>query len=75
MALLPIALFVAGLWLAIPFAVLSAHPLLGRVMQRRGWLATPDEVQPCAFIKALTVVADPPAIISDVTQANFESGR
>jgi len=75
MALLPIALFVAGLWLAIPFAVLSAHPLLGRVMQRRGWLATPDEVQPCAFIKALTVVADPPAIISDVTQAHFESGR
>ena len=75
LALLPVALFLGGLWMAIPFAVFSAHPALGRVMQRRGWLATPDEVQPCAFIKALAVAADPTRVIADMTQAQFESGR
>ncbi len=75
LVLLPMALFLVGLWLAIPFAVLSAHPALGRVMQRRGWLATPDDVQPCAFIKALAVVADSTRVIADMTQAHFESGR
>lgn len=75
LALLPLSLFIGGLWLAIPFSVLSANPALGRFMQRRGWMATPDEVQPSVFIKELARVVDPTRAIADLNQATFESGR
>lgn len=74
-ALLPLALFIGGLWLAIPFAVLTAKPSLGQLMQRRGWLATPDEVSPSIFMKELTRVVDPSHVITEMNQATFESGR
>ncbi|QIK41771.1 glucans biosynthesis glucosyltransferase MdoH [Pontivivens nitratireducens] len=40
------AAVLAGLALAIPFALLTALPEAGRWMYRRGLCATPDEVQP-----------------------------
>ncbi|MDE1568881.1 glucans biosynthesis glucosyltransferase MdoH [Aquabacter sediminis] len=44
----------AGCWLAIPFAVLSADPRLGRFMVRTGLCALPEEAEPPAILTRLT---------------------
>jgi membrane glycosyltransferase len=41
---------VLGLVLAIPLAALTADPMLGRVLQRAGLLAVPEERQPPAIL-------------------------
>lgn len=74
-ALLLLALFAGGLWLVIPVAVLSARPALGKFMCRQGWLAVPDEVQPCAFIQSLLLAENQPQPAAGITRAGFESGQ
>jgi membrane glycosyltransferase len=44
---------VAGFPLAIPFAVLTAHPAFGRALARRGLAATPEELDPPPEFRAL----------------------
>lgn len=42
----------AGLGLAVPFTVLTASPRLGRLAQRAGLCATPEEIAPPAVLRA-----------------------
>ncbi|QPH52785.1 glucans biosynthesis glucosyltransferase MdoH [Pontivivens ytuae] len=51
----------AGMFLAIPFALLTASPALGRWMQRRGICATPDEVAPNAVLDGAEMALAAPA--------------
>lgn len=44
-----------GLMGAVPFAVLTAEPALGRWLARRGLCATPEEVAPTGSLRALEV--------------------
>ncbi|WP_454915212.1 glucans biosynthesis glucosyltransferase MdoH [Xanthobacter sediminis] len=48
-----------GLLGAVPFAVLTAEPAVGRWLARRGLCATPEEIAPSARIEALTGVTKP----------------
>ena len=48
---------VIALGLAIPFAVLSAHPAFGRFSQRIQLCMTPEEVRPSPIIQAVTADA------------------
>jgi membrane glycosyltransferase len=51
---------VAGLGLAIPFAVLTAHPAFGRWTQRIGLCAIPDEIEvPESIARVEAAVAQP----------------
>lgn len=43
----------AGCWLAIPFAVLTSDPRLGRFMVRTGLCALPEEAEPPAILSRL----------------------
>ncbi|TCT07520.1 glucans biosynthesis glucosyltransferase MdoH [Aquabacter spiritensis] len=54
-----VAPLLAGCWLAIPFAVLTADPRLGAVMARRRLCATPEEGDPPAILAALSGPVDP----------------
>ncbi len=45
---------IAGLMLAIPFAVVTADPRLGRWAERVGLCALPEEVAPCPPLARLT---------------------
>ncbi|MEM9781950.1 MAG: glucans biosynthesis glucosyltransferase MdoH [Pseudomonadota bacterium] len=58
---------VGGLTLAIPFAVLTAAPALGRVATRVGLAAIPDESTPCESLRRLgathrSTIAGAPAL-------------
>ncbi|MFG1462451.1 glucans biosynthesis glucosyltransferase MdoH [Xanthobacter sp. DSM 24535] len=44
---------IAGCWLAIPFAVLTADPRFGAWLKARGLCATPEEAAPPAIFSAL----------------------
>ena len=46
--------FLAGLTLAVPFTVLTASPWLGRVAQRIGLCAIPEEQATPAILRAIT---------------------
>ena len=70
-----LALFVGGLWVVIPLAVLSAKPSVGEFFCRRGWLAVPDEVQPCALIESLQVAQNLSQPVAGSARAGFESGQ
>lgn len=70
-----LGLFVGGLWVVIPMAVLSARPSVGEFMCRQGWLAVPDEVQPCAFIKSLRHAENQPPSAAGIVRATFDSGQ
>jgi len=70
-----LALFAGGLWIVIPLAVLSARPALGEFLYRRGWLAVPDEVQPCAFIQSLLLAENQPPPVAGIARARFDSGQ
>jgi membrane glycosyltransferase len=48
---------IAGLSLAMPFAVLTAHPGFGRWTARLGLCAVPDEVAPPETLRRLEGVA------------------
>ncbi|TVQ56194.1 MAG: glucans biosynthesis glucosyltransferase MdoH [Rhodobacteraceae bacterium] len=48
----------AGLSLAIPFAVLTASPALGRLAARAGLCATPEEIAPSAVLTAVSAPLD-----------------
>jgi len=55
---LPYALiFYTGLLLAIPLAVITAQPWLGRWMMSRGLLSLPEEINPPAALMALDLKA------------------
>jgi FkbM family methyltransferase len=57
-AAIPYALFIAGgLLLAIPFAVLTAAPRLGRALVRVGFCRLPEETAPPAELAALGLPA------------------
>lgn len=45
--------FVGGLLLAIPFAVVTASPAVGRWLAARGWCATPEERSPPPEVRAV----------------------
>lgn len=47
---LPVLVALLG---AVPFAVLTAEPALGRWLSRRGLCATPEEVSPTVSLVAL----------------------
>jgi membrane glycosyltransferase len=68
-----LALFIGGLWVVIPIAVFSARPAVGEFMSRQGWLALPDEVQPCDFIKSLSLAESQSPPIADIARATFDS--
>lgn len=53
---------IAGLLLAIPFAVLTADPRLGRWAQRRGLCALPEEVRPSELLARLDARAPEPPL-------------
>jgi membrane glycosyltransferase len=55
---------VIALGLAIPFAVLSAHPAFGRFSQRIRLCMTPEEVRPSPIIQA--VLSDTHSVPTDV---------
>jgi len=56
--LLPYALiFFSGLLLAIPLAVLTSQPWLGRLMMSRGILSLPEEINPPEALSALDLKA------------------
>ncbi|MBS7589755.1 glucans biosynthesis glucosyltransferase MdoH [Ancylobacter defluvii] len=48
-----------GVLCAVPFAVLTAEPAIGRWLARRGYCATPEEVEPSAQIEALMKMTKP----------------
>jgi len=55
---IPYALFIAGgLVLAVPFAVLTAAPKLGRALVRIGFCRLPEETAPPAELRALALPA------------------
>jgi membrane glycosyltransferase len=57
-AAIPVALLIAaGLALAVPLAVVSAAPLVGRLMLRLGLGRLPEETQPPETLRALTLPA------------------
>lgn len=57
-ALLPYALiFYSGLLLAIPLAVITSQPWLGRWMMSRGLLSLPEEINPPESLSALDLKA------------------
>jgi membrane glycosyltransferase len=57
-AAIPVALFIAGgLALAVPLAVVSAAPLVGRLMLELGLGRLPEETQPPEILQALTLPA------------------
>ncbi len=70
-----LALFVGGLWVVIPLSVLSAKPSVGEFLSRRGWLAVPDEVQPCVLIQSLQGAQNPLQPVASSTRARFGSGQ
>jgi len=71
-----LALFMGGLWVVIPLSVLSAKPSVGEFLCRRGWLAVPDEVQPCTLIQGLLQHAQNPLLpATSIARAGFESGQ
>jgi membrane glycosyltransferase len=55
---IPYALFIAGgLLLAVPFAVVTAEPALGRALVRIGFCRLPEETAPPAELRALALPA------------------
>lgn len=59
-ALLPYGLiFFSGLLLAIPLAVLTSQPWLGRLMMQRRLLSLPEEIAPPEALRALQLKALP----------------
>jgi membrane glycosyltransferase len=53
----------AGLLLAVPLAVLSSQPEIGRAAQRRGWFLIPEEIAPPVELRA---AAAPLALVNHV---------
>jgi len=51
---------VLGMGLAIPFAVVTAHPAVGAWAQRAGLCAIPDEVSPAPILARLGEAGPPP---------------
>ncbi|MEA3639668.1 MAG: glucans biosynthesis glucosyltransferase MdoH [Lamprobacter sp.] len=45
--------FVVGALLAVPIAVSSASPTLGRLVTKRGLWRTPDEIEPAPLVRAV----------------------
>jgi membrane glycosyltransferase len=70
-----LALFMGGLWVVIPISVLSAKLSVGEFLCQKGWLAVPDEVQPCVFIQSLQRAQDPLQPVASIARAGFESGQ
>jgi membrane glycosyltransferase len=50
---------VVGLSLSIPFAVLSAHPALGRLTQHLGLCAIPEDIAPGLLHRRLAGLDEP----------------
>ena len=70
-----LALFMGGLWVVIPLSVLSAKLSVGEFLCEKGWLAVPDEVQPCVFIQSLQHAQNPLQPVASIARAGFESGQ
>ncbi len=70
-----LALFVGGLWVVIPLAVLSAKLSVGEFFCRNGWLTVPDEVQPCVLIQSLQCALDPLQPAASSTRVGLDSGQ
>lgn len=68
-----LALFVGGLWIVVPLSVFSANLSVGEFLCRRGWLAVPDEVQPCVLIERLQGVQNPLQPVASSVRAGFDS--
>lgn len=73
-----VAYFLGGLWLAVPLAVVTAWPWLGRLSERTKLAATPEEFEPSAFLvhaHGFDELNQPVIAGTTPSEAAFEPGR
>jgi len=71
------AYFLAGLWVCVPFAVITSWPWLGHMFQRARLAAVPEEFQQTLFLSSrhhLTPCAARAAAGSTTGAPSFEAG-
>lgn len=73
-----VAYFLAGLWLAVPLAVVTAWPWLGHLSVRVKLAAVPEEFEPSVFLAdrhQLSLVPEALVTASTPSAPSFEPGR
>ncbi len=73
--LLLASLFIGGLWLAIPLAVVTSLPSVGLWMQRWHLLCLPEEFAPPQFLQEISAAASFSDFLSVTGSPTLESGR
>ena len=67
-------LFIAGLWFAIPLAVITSLPSVGVWMQRWHLLCLPEEFAPPQFLQEISIAASLPDFLSAPSNPTLEGG-
>lgn len=70
-----VSYFLAGLWVAIPLAVLTASPKLGLVLTHWRFAGVPQEFVEDDFLSGIPVPVSALAVVSGTSQPSLDSSR